>query len=72
MKKYILLFAAAGLLTGCFDLDQLPHDKLNSGTFWKTENHAHQGMMSIYNQMKKKTYLERISGKMDWERLGME
>lgn len=63
MKKYILLFAAVGVLTGCFDLDQLPHDKLNSGTFWKTENHAHQGMMSIYNQMKK----ENVFGAYFWQ-----
>lgn len=52
MKKYILLLAAAASMSSCYDLDQLPHDKLNSETFWKTETHAHQGMMSIYNQMK--------------------
>lgn len=53
MKKYILLLAVmTGLLSSCFELDQYPHDKLSSGTFWKTESHAHQGMMSIYNQMK--------------------
>lgn len=52
MKKYILLLAAAGIMSSCFDLDQYPHDKLSSGTFWKTEAHAHQGMMSVYNQMK--------------------
>ena len=52
MKKYILLLATVGLMSSCFDLDQLPHDKLNSETFWKTETHAHQGMMSVYNQMK--------------------
>ena len=44
--------AVAGLMSSCYDLDQYPHDKLNSGTFWKTETHAHQGMMSIYNVMK--------------------
>lgn len=52
MKKYILFLAVAGLMSSCYDLDQYPHDKLNSGTFWKTETHAHQGMMSIYNVMK--------------------
>lgn len=52
MKKYILLAAACSVLTGCYDLDQFPHDQLNSATFWKTETHAHQGMMSIYNAMK--------------------
>lgn len=54
MKKYILLLATAASMSSCFDLDLLPHDKLNSETFWKTETHAHQGMMSIYNQMKVK------------------
>lgn len=52
MKKCILLLATAASMSSCFDLDLLPHDKLNSETFWKTETHAHQGMMSIYNQMK--------------------
>ncbi len=52
MKKYILFLAVAGLMSSCYDLDQYPHDKLNSGTFWKTETHAHQGMMSIYASLK--------------------
>ena len=48
MKKYILLLAAVGLMSSCYDLDQFPHDKLSSGTFWKTEDQAHQGLISIY------------------------
>lgn len=52
MKKYILLLIVASLMSSCYDLDQYPHDKLNSGTFWKTEEHAKQGMMGIYNVMK--------------------
>lgn len=48
MKKILLLLAAAGILSSCYDLDQFPHDKLNSGTFWKTETHAHQGMVAMY------------------------
>lgn len=51
MKKYILLLAAMALMSSCFDLDQYPHDKLSSGTFWKTEAHAHQGMVAIYNTL---------------------
>ena len=51
MKKYILILAAAGLMSGCYDLDQYPHDKLSSGTFWKTETHAHQGMVAMYNTL---------------------
>lgn len=52
MKKYLLLLAVMGLMSSCYDLDQYPHDKLSSGTFWKTEEHAHQAMMNIYAQMK--------------------
>lgn len=52
MKKYILLLAAAGLMSSCYDLDQIPHDKLSTDTFWKTEEHVHQGMMAVYAQMK--------------------
>lgn len=39
-------------LTSCFDLEQFPHDKVSTETFWKTESHAKQGMMGIYNIMK--------------------
>lgn len=48
MKKYILLLAIAGLMSSCYDLDQYPHDKLSSATFWKTESHAHQGLVAMY------------------------
>lgn len=48
MKKYILLLAASALMSSCYDLDQFPHDQLNSSTFWKTEVHAHQGMVAMY------------------------
>lgn len=51
MRKYILLLAAMGMMSGCYDLDQFPHDRLTSGTFWKTENHAHQGIVAIYNTL---------------------
>lgn len=52
MKKYILLLAAAGLMSSCYDLDQYPHDQLNSGTFWKTEAHAYQGMVAMYETLR--------------------
>lgn len=72
MKKYILLLTTMGLMTSCFDLDQYPHDKLSSETFWKTETHAHQGMMSVYNQMKREnafgTYFRRDGlGDIAWD-----
>lgn len=47
MKKYILLLAAAGLMSSCYDLDQFPHDKTSSGTFWQTEELAYQGMVAM-------------------------
>lgn len=52
MKKYILLLAAAGLMSSCYDLDQYPHDKIHSGTFWKTETHAYQGMVAMYETLR--------------------
>lgn len=48
MKKYILFLAIAGLMSSCYDLDQFPHNQLSSATFWKTESHAHQGMVAMY------------------------
>lgn len=52
MKKYILLMAAAGVMSSCYDLDQFPHDQLSSGTFWQTEEHAHQGMVGMYSVLR--------------------
>ncbi|WP_294591180.1 RagB/SusD family nutrient uptake outer membrane protein [uncultured Bacteroides sp.] len=52
MKKYILLLLAAGIMSSCYDLEQYPHDKLNSGTFWQTEDHAHQAIIGVYAQMR--------------------
>ncbi len=56
MKIKFLSAIATILITtafsGCMDLDQYPMDKPSSGTFWKTENHAKQAMMGIYNDMK--------------------
>ena len=52
MKKYILLLLAAGIMSSCYDLEQYPHDKLNSGTFWQTEDHAHQAIIGVYEQMR--------------------
>lgn len=49
MKKIFLSLLAAGLMSGCYDLDQYPHDQLSDASFWKTETHAHQGMVAMYN-----------------------
>ena len=52
MKKYMLFIAVAGLLSSCYDLNQYPHDQLSSGTFWQTEEHAHQGMVGMYSVLR--------------------
>jgi tetratricopeptide (TPR) repeat protein len=39
-------------LSGCYDLDLYPHDKLSSGTFWKTREHADQAMAGIYSMLR--------------------
>lgn len=38
-------------LTGCYDLDRYPTDKLSSATYFKTEDHAKSAMMGIYSRM---------------------
>lgn len=38
-------------LTGCYDLDRYPTDKLSSGTYFKTEDHAKSAMMGVYSRM---------------------
>ena len=52
MKKIIIYLAtmllAAMTFTGCYDLETYPGDKVNEGTFYKTGDHAHQGLMGIY------------------------
>ena len=38
--------------TGCYDLETYPGDKVNEGTFYKTGDHAHQGLMGIYGMLR--------------------
>lgn len=51
MKKVWILVLAA-VVSGCYELDTKPYDKVSSGTFWKTEDHALQGIMGVYADMK--------------------
>lgn len=54
MNKYkIVVVALASLLmlSGCYDLDRYPTDKLSSGTFFKKQEHADQAMMGVYSVM---------------------
>ncbi len=56
MKKIIIYLAtmllAAMAFTGCYDLETYPGDKVNEGTFYKTGDHAHQGLMGIYGMLR--------------------
>ena len=56
MKKTIIYLAtmllAAMTFTGCYDLETYPGDKVNEGTFYKTGDHAHQGLMGIYGMLR--------------------
>ncbi len=53
MKKIFLSIIIVSLsLVGCYDLDTYPGNKLGENLFWKTENHAKQGLMGIYAMMK--------------------
>lgn len=56
MKKIIIYLAtmllAAMTFTGCYDLETYPGDKVNEGTFYKTGDHAHQGLMRIYGMLR--------------------
>jgi hypothetical protein len=36
-------------------LDLYPHDKVNTGVFWKNDMHVKQGVMGVYDVMKKKS-----------------
>lgn len=55
MKRKILLFGSflsLISLISCYELDTVPYDQISAGTFWKTEAHAKQAMMGVYEQMK--------------------
>lgn len=56
MKKIIIYLAtmllAAMTFTGCYDLETYPGDKVNEGTFYKTGDYAHQGLMGIYGMLR--------------------
>ena len=46
------MLLAAMTFTGCYDLESYPGDKVNEGTFYKTGDHAHQGLMGIYGMLR--------------------
>lgn len=55
MKKIVIYMASLMMLisfNGCYDLNTYPGDKLGEGLFWKTEEHAKQGLMGIYGMLR--------------------
>ena len=55
MKKLKYLTYLLGLwlsLSGCERLDYAPGDQLSESTFWKTEEHARQAAVGLYNAMR--------------------
>lgn len=56
MKNRIILLiglvALSAMFPSCYDLDRFPQDKLSSGTFWRTDDHAKQAVMACYQSMK--------------------
>lgn len=50
--KLIMMVVCLFMLGSCYDLDRYPYDKLSSGTFWKTKQHADQGLMGVYAMLR--------------------
>ena len=49
-------------LSGCYDLDLYPHDKLSEGTFWKTREHADQAMAGVYSMLRNDNVFGTVFG----------
>lgn len=53
IKSVLFAAVACGIMcSSCYDLERYPDDKLSSGTFFKTEEHAKEAMMAAYSQMR--------------------
>lgn len=46
-----IMILATMQLSSCYDLERYPAGQLSSGTFFKTQDHADQAMMAVYNTM---------------------
>src|SRR5690606_37356591 len=53
MKKYAILLLGSLAFGSCYKLDTVPYDRVNSTTFWQTEEHAFAGVMGCYSALKK-------------------
>lgn len=60
--NYKLIMIAACLFTfsSCYDLNRFPSDNLSSGTFWKTQSHADQGLMGVYEILQNNAVLRGV------------
>lgn len=61
-KLYITMAASLFLASSCYDLDVYPEDKLAVENFFKTQDHADQAMMGIYNQLQHEDVFGRQPG----------
>lgn len=52
MKNLKYLIVILLLSSSCYKLDTAPYDKVSASSFWKTEEHAFQGIMGCYADMK--------------------
>ncbi len=50
--KFLYLLAPLALLNGCYKLDTVPYDRISSETFWQTPDHAKQGIMGVYADLR--------------------
>lgn len=50
--KYIFAGLILSFLASCESLDYVPGDQLSENTFWKTEEHARQAAVGMYNAMR--------------------
>lgn len=51
MKKLTYLITIL-ILSSCYKLDTAPYDKVSASSFWKTEEHALQGILGCYADMR--------------------
>ena len=54
MRKIINMVISISLLafiSSCYDLDRYPNNQLSAGTFWKTEDQAHEAMSGMYSML---------------------
>lgn len=51
-KLIVLAFFGCGTLSGCYELDRLPQDRLSGAAFWQNEEQMKQAIAACYNSMR--------------------